>query len=49
MSFIDAIEKALGIEAIKNMMPMQNGDLYATWADTEDLFKSTGYRPSTSI
>ncbi|MFM7967749.1 NAD-dependent epimerase [Aeromonas sp. A-5] len=49
MSFIDALEKALGIEAIKNMMPMQAGDVYATWADTEDLFKTTGYRPAMSV
>lgn len=49
MRFIDALVKALGIEAIKNMMPMQDGDVYATRADTGELFKSTGYRPSTSI
>ncbi|MDR6994383.1 UDP-glucuronate 4-epimerase [Aeromonas salmonicida] len=49
MDFIDALEKALGIEAIKNMLPMQAGDVYATWADTEDLFKVTGYRPAMSV
>lgn len=49
MDFISALEKALGKEAIKNMLPMQPGDVYATWADTEDLFKQTGYRPKVSI
>ncbi|MFL1808996.1 NAD-dependent epimerase [Plesiomonas shigelloides] len=49
MRFINALEKALGIEAIKNMMPMQAGDVYATWADTEDLFKTTGYQPAMSV
>ncbi|WP_368193345.1 NAD-dependent epimerase [Aeromonas sp. s8] len=49
MDFINALEKALGIEAIKNMMSMQAGDVYATWADTEDLFKTTGYRPAISV
>lgn len=43
MSFIDALEKALGI------VPMQAGDVYATWAVTEDLFKTTGYRPAMSV
>ncbi|MFQ2414368.1 NAD-dependent epimerase [Aeromonas caviae] len=49
MDFIDALEKALGIEAIKNMLPMQAGDVYATWADTEDFFEATGYRPVMSV
>ncbi|MGL5344145.1 MAG: NAD-dependent epimerase [Plesiomonas sp.] len=49
MDYIDALEKALGIKAIKNMMPMQPGDVYATWADTDDLFKVTGYRPSVTV
>lgn len=49
MDFIYALEKALDIEAIKNMLPMQAGDVYATWADTEDLFKMTGYRPAMSV
>ncbi|WHF36688.1 NAD-dependent epimerase [Aeromonas salmonicida] len=49
MDFIVALEKALGIEAIKNMLPMQAGDVYATWADTEDFFEATGYRPVMSV
>ncbi|WP_429174636.1 NAD-dependent epimerase [Aeromonas salmonicida] len=47
--FIHALEKALGIEAIKHMMPMQAGDVYATWADTDDLFNAVGYKPAMSV
>ncbi|CAM3940676.1 NAD-dependent epimerase [Xenorhabdus thuongxuanensis] len=49
MDYITALENSLGIKAIKNMLPMQPGDVYSTWADTEDLFKATGYKPSTNI
>ncbi|EPC7690760.1 NAD-dependent epimerase [Proteus mirabilis] len=47
--FIAALEKSLGKKAIKNFLPMQAGDVYTTWADTEDLFRVTGYRPQVSI
>lgn len=49
MDFISALEKALDKKAIKNMLPMQAGDVYTTWADTEDLFKQTGYRAQVSV
>ncbi|PTT55629.1 NAD-dependent epimerase [Aeromonas sp. HMWF014] len=49
INFIQSIEQALGVKAIKNMMPMQSGDVYATWADTEDLFATISYRPSMNI
>ncbi|GIU36894.1 NAD-dependent epimerase [Shewanella schlegeliana] len=49
MDYISALEKSLGIEAIKNMMDMQPGDVHSTWADTEDLFKTVGYKPQTSV
>lgn len=49
MDYISALETALGFSAFKNMLPMQSGDVYATWADTEDLFKTTGYRPEMSV
>lgn len=49
MNFIAALEKALGREAIKNYMPMQPGDVYATYAETEDLFAVTGFRPQVSV
>lgn len=49
MDFIEAMEEALGQEAKKNFMPMQPGDVYATYADTEDLFKATGYKPQVKV
>ena len=49
MEFIEALEESLGVEAKKNFMPMQPGDVYATYADTQDLFDVTGYKPSMSV
>ncbi|MDF0533024.1 NAD-dependent epimerase [Shewanella sp. A32] len=49
MDFIAELERALGKTAEKIMMPMQDGDVQATWADTEDLFKSVGYKPKVGI
>ncbi|MEM7471325.1 MAG: NAD-dependent epimerase/dehydratase family protein [Pseudomonadota bacterium] len=49
MTFIEAIEAATGIEAQKNFMDMQPGDVPATWADTTLLKRLTGYAPSMSI
>jgi UDP-glucuronate 4-epimerase len=49
MDFIRAIERALGMEAKKNYLPMQPGDVPATWADVSDLERETGYRPSTPL
>lgn len=49
MEFIEALEESLGVEANKNFMPMQPGDVYATYADTQDLFDVTGYKPSMSV
>ncbi|MBY7868068.1 NAD-dependent epimerase [Vibrio fluvialis] len=49
MDYIKALESALGIEAKKNMLPMQPGDVYATYADTEDLFKAIDYRPQVKV
>ena len=47
--FIRAIEKSLGIKAELNFMPMQPGDVPATWADTSLLELLTGYRQKTNI
>jgi UDP-glucuronate 4-epimerase len=49
MKFIEAIEKELGIEAKKNFRGMQAGDVYQTYADTQDLFKATGYTPQVGV
>ncbi|MBX7480927.1 NAD-dependent epimerase/dehydratase family protein [Qipengyuania qiaonensis] len=46
---IAAIESALGIAAKRNLMPMQPGDVPATWADAELLRSLTGYVPQTDI
>jgi len=49
MDFIDALEDATGVEAKKNMMDMQAGDVVATWANAGLLEKITGYRPATPM
>jgi UDP-glucuronate 4-epimerase len=49
MDFIHALEDALGKKAIMNLMPIQPGDVPATWADTTDLEHDLGYKPGTSI
>ena len=49
MDFIDAIEKKLGRKARKNMLPIQPGDVPATYADVTDLIDDMGYKPATSI
>jgi UDP-glucuronate 4-epimerase len=49
MDYIAAIEAATGITARKTMLPMQPGDVPATWADTGLLETLTGYRPRTSV
>lgn len=49
MAYIEALEKALGIEAQKNMMPMQPGDVLETSADTQALFDVIGFKPQTGV
>ncbi|NOE19515.1 NAD-dependent epimerase/dehydratase family protein [Ruegeria atlantica] len=49
MDFIEAIEQAVGQKAIKNFMPMQMGDVHATWADNRLLQRLTNYRPRTDL
>ncbi len=49
MTFIETIEVALGIKARKNMLNMQDGDVLATYADTENLQQAVGFSPRTSI
>jgi UDP-glucuronate 4-epimerase len=49
MDFIKTIEEILGKKAIYNFMPMQKGDVKATWADTSLLKELINYRPQTSI
>ena len=49
LDFISTIETCTGISAKKNFMPMQAGDVVATWADTELLYNLTGYSPNTEL
>jgi UDP-glucuronate 4-epimerase len=49
MDFVAAIEKELGKEAIKELMPIQPGDVPATFADVTDLTAQLGYKPDTNI
>ncbi|NBN78058.1 NAD-dependent epimerase/dehydratase family protein [Microvirga tunisiensis] len=48
-AYIAAIEAATGRTAIRNLLPMQPGDVQATWADTSLLEHLTGFRPATSV
>ncbi len=49
MNFIEAIEEAIDKKAEKIMLPMQIGDVPATWADTSDLENDFNYKPDTSV
>ena len=49
MTFIETIENALGKKAVKNMLPMQAGDVVATYADVDDLRRDVGFEPKTPL
>jgi len=49
MTYIEALEDALGVEAKKNMMPMQPGDVHETSSDSTPLYNATGFKPQTSV
>mgnify|MGYP006307536621 CR=1 FL=1 len=49
MYFIKCIEKSLEKNSMKNMMPMQPGDVPLTYADTSKAEKLLGYKPKVSI
>lgn len=49
IDFIQTIEKHLGIEAKKEMLPMQPGDVEETYADIDELIHDTGFKPKTSL
>lgn len=49
MTYISALEKALGIVAGKNMLPMQPGDVHETSADTLPLAKAIDFKPETPV
>ena len=49
LRFIEVLEECLGKKAIKNMLPLQLGDVPYTYADTFDLMNDVGYKPDTNI
>ncbi|KHT49754.1 capsular biosynthesis protein CpsI [Alteromonas macleodii] len=49
LKFIETLESALGIEAKKELLPMQPGDVPDTYADVSSLVEDTGYQPSTDV
>ena len=49
MHFIGVLENCLGIEAQKNLLPLQPGDVPVTYADVDDLVRDVGFRPNTPI
>jgi UDP-glucuronate 4-epimerase len=49
LRFIEVLEGQLGRKAEKTMLPLQPGDVPATWADVEDLVRDVGFKPSTPI
>jgi UDP-glucuronate 4-epimerase len=49
LDYIACIEKAVGRTAIKNMLPMQPGDVRETFADIDDLRTDIGFEPKTTV
>ena len=49
LDFIDTVEKAIGKKARRNYLEMQAGDVPRTYADSELLYRLTGYRPDTPL
>jgi UDP-glucuronate 4-epimerase len=49
MKFIEVLESCLGKKAEKNLMPIQAGDVPATYADVDDLIRDVGFKPATPI
>ena len=49
MHVVEVLERALGRSAVKELAPIEPGDVPATFADVDDLMRDVGFRPSTSI
>jgi UDP-glucuronate 4-epimerase len=49
LRFIEVIEEKLGRKAVKNFLPLQDGDVPETYADVEDLMREVDFKPSTRI
>ncbi|MBX2899708.1 MAG: NAD-dependent epimerase [Cyclobacteriaceae bacterium] len=49
LHFIEVLEKKLGKKAVKNFLPLQDGDVPATFANVDDLVNAVGFKPGTPI
>ncbi|MCZ7562550.1 MAG: NAD-dependent epimerase [Burkholderiales bacterium] len=49
MVYIETLEAALGKRAVKNLLPLQDGDVPATYADTAELAQAVGFSPATPV
>lgn len=49
LKYISVVEDCLGKKAIKNLLPMQAGDVPDTFADVDDLVRDVGFKPATSV
>lgn len=49
LQFVEVLEEKLGKKAVKEYMPMQQGDVPETYADVDDFVRDVGFRPGTSI
>ena len=49
LDFVEAIEESLGMHAEKDFMPLQDGDVPATYADVTDLMEAVGFKPATEL
>lgn len=49
LRFIEVLEDCIGKKAKKNLLPMQPGDVPATYADVDDLMKNVGFKPAMPI
>jgi len=49
LRFIEIVEECLGKKARKNLLPMQPGDVPATYADIDDLMRGVGFKPDTTL
>ncbi|MGI9326030.1 MAG: capsular biosynthesis protein CpsI, partial [Pseudomonadales bacterium] len=47
--YIELLEETLGIEAQKNLLPLQAGDVPDTFADVDDLIRDVNYKPDTPV
>lgn len=49
MDFVNTLEETAGRKAVKEMVPMQQGDVYTTYASTEQLERDFGFKPSVTL